>query len=148
MPGDQADGLSREDVRPDQIQYQLLTAQLAIGQAYDGPEEAPEGVNEALDHITTAMNLLGDDEISVSEAEPDSRDFQDLERVYSEMETEDWQDVEASEFIDIAKSPIKGRLAFVFEHPGLGLHGFEWRPNIATLRPVTFQRQRGDDDAE
>ena len=63
--------ISREDVRPSQIKYQLLSAQLSIGNAYDSSSEAPDDVNEALVHIQTAMNLLSDPDISLREARPD-----------------------------------------------------------------------------
>lgn len=43
-----------------QVQYQLLTAQLAIGSAYDSAEEAPDGVNDALHHIQNAMTQVGE----------------------------------------------------------------------------------------
>lgn len=47
-------------IRHSQIQYQLLTAKLAIGSSYDSADEAPDGVNEALEHIQNAMTILGD----------------------------------------------------------------------------------------
>jgi hypothetical protein len=61
-------GVDREAVRPAQIQYQLLTAQLAIGDEWEGPEDAPEGVVEGLEHIQTAANLFN--ESSLSDARP------------------------------------------------------------------------------
>lgn len=47
-------------LRQSQIQYQLLTAQLAIGGSYDSADDAPEGVNDALEHIQNAMTQLGE----------------------------------------------------------------------------------------
>lgn len=62
---------TREDLRPTQIQYQLLTATLAIGDAYPSAEAAPDGVTEALAHIQTAMNLLGEPDAPLDECRPD-----------------------------------------------------------------------------
>lgn len=67
--------ISREDVRPSQIQYQLLTAKLSIGEAYDSAEDAPDAVNEALAHIQTAANLLSDPGVPLSEARAENVDL-------------------------------------------------------------------------
>lgn len=138
--------VKRSDLRPSQIQYQLLTAHLAIGDSYDSAEDAPDGVNEALEHIQTAMNLLGDSEKPLSEARPDSFELLDVENVHSELGERDWQDLRESDFVDIAESPIVGDTAFVFEHPEIGLHGFRWRQNSKTLEAVAFDPVGGGSD--
>ena len=141
-------GITREDVRPSQVQYQLLTAGLAIGNEFDGPEDAPDGVNEALEHIHTAMNLLSDPEMPLDEARPDAVTFDGLssDDIHSEMGGRDWQDVAESQFVDVARGIIPEDLAFVFEHPEIGLHGFRWRSGSATLEAVSFERE--EDDSE
>lgn len=60
----------REDLRPDQIQYQLVSAMMEIGEEYETAEDAPLHVLKALEHIETAGNLLQDPEITVREANP------------------------------------------------------------------------------
>lgn len=65
----------RDQLRPSQIQYQLLTAMLELGEEWDSAEEAPLHVNVALEHIQTAMNLLSDPEVSVSDAQPSDPDW-------------------------------------------------------------------------
>lgn len=67
--------IMREDVRPDQVQYQLLQAQLAIGKQWDSAEDAPLHIPAALEHVQTAQNLLADPDITVSEAQPRDPDW-------------------------------------------------------------------------
>lgn len=64
------ENITREDLRPAQIQYQLMTAMLSLGEEWDSAEDAPLHVPVALEHIETAMNLLSDPEATVSEAQP------------------------------------------------------------------------------
>ena len=61
---------TRSDVRPSQINYQLLRAMLVLGEAWDSAEEAPLEATVALEHIQTAMNLVSNPEQSVDEAQP------------------------------------------------------------------------------
>lgn len=138
--------ISREDVRPSQIQYQLLTAQLAIGSEWEGPEDAPDGVNEALEHIQTAMSLVSNPGMPLDEARPDAIEFTgpSEETIHSEMDEDDWQDVAESEFVDVASGIIPGDQGFVFDHPEIGLHGFRWRGSSGTLEAVSFERPEGD----
>jgi len=56
----------------------------------------------------------------------------------SEMTREDWMDVEASEFVDFTESAMGTKIGFVFEHPELGLHGFQFEKDTGHLRPVSF----------
>lgn len=139
---------TRSDLRPSQIQYQLLTAKLAISDAFDSTDDAPEGVNDALARITTAMNLLSDEQMSVSEAEPDSLTFQNTGEVVSKVTDNDWDDISQSEFVDVAKSPISHTFGLVFDHPEIGLHGVKWHQHSATLEPVVYERNRGGDDGD
>lgn len=141
--------ITREDVRPSQIQYQLLNAKLAIGNSFDSAEDAPDGVNEALAHITTAMNLLSDPDISLSDARPDDVVFERAESVHTDMLPQDWQDVAESEFVDIAHGHIvPDDIAFIFDHPELGLHGFRWRSNSFDLQSASFNRSDKEDFEE
>lgn len=72
MPQDsQEENISREDVRPSQVQYQLMTAQLALGSEWDSAEEAPDGVNQAIGHIKTAAELISNPEKPLSECYPE-----------------------------------------------------------------------------
>lgn len=61
---------TREDVRPSQIQYQLLTARLAIANPFDSTDDAPDDVVEGLKHIRTAMNLVAEPDASLSDCRP------------------------------------------------------------------------------
>lgn len=139
--------ISREDVRPSQIQYQLLTAQLAIGNEYDSAEDAPDGVNEAIEHIQTAMGLLSNPEMPLSEARPDTLELQQADSVVSEVNARDWRQIANSEFVDVARSSIMDEPAFVFENEEIGLHGFRWRSASKTLEAVTFDALEDDDDS-
>jgi hypothetical protein len=60
--------ITRADVRPSQVQYQLLTAMLSIGDSYDSATEAPDGVNEALGHMKVATKLLNNPEMPLGDA--------------------------------------------------------------------------------
>lgn len=72
MP-DQA--VTREKVRPAQIQYQLLMAQMGIGTSFASADDAPEGVLRAMEHIDVAMNLLEDPDIPLGEAKEDIKRY-------------------------------------------------------------------------
>lgn len=52
-----------------QIQYQLLTARLSIGDSYESADEAPEGVNDALRHIAIASKLVAGDSLKEARSE-------------------------------------------------------------------------------
>lgn len=59
--------------------------------------------------------------------------------ISSEMTQKDWQDVAESELKDVTESSIWKKIAFVFEHPEIGLHGFQFIKSSGVLRPCTFK---------
>ena len=66
--------------------------------------------------------------------------------VESQMEAVDWEDVAESEFVDYAEGVTS--VAFVFDHPEIGLHGFRFKKGIALLEPVSFQKKEDDNGEE
>ncbi|WP_135823022.1 hypothetical protein [Halostella litorea] len=140
--------VSREDLRPSQIQYQLLSALLSIGNAYDSAADAPGEVNEALEHVETAMHLLADDSVTLSEARPDTLSFDGPDGPVSKVSEQDWHDLADAEFVDVAVSELQGDRALVFEHPDHGLVGLRYRSGSQVLEPETYGRRGGDDATE
>jgi hypothetical protein len=63
--------------------------------------------------------------------------------VTTDMDEADWQDVAESEFVDIATGSlaISDDIAFIFDHPDIGLHGFHWRCGDKHLEAVQFDRR-------
>lgn len=61
-------------------------------------------------------------------------------RPTTDMAHEDWMDVAESEFVDIVQGEMTDKIGFVFEHPELGLHGFEYHPDRYHIRAVGFQK--------
>lgn len=64
---------------------------------------------------------------------------EEKQRPTTDMDTDDWHDVAESEFVDITKSPIQGKTGFVFDHPEIGLHGFEYNPETHHIRACSFE---------
>ena len=68
-----------------------------------------------------------------------------VSQVRSEMTEQDWQDVLESEFVDYVSSPMTDKIGFVFEHPDIGLHGFEFYPSKGLMKPTGYERQDNDE---
>jgi hypothetical protein len=66
------------------------------------------------------------------------------EQLTSEMTPEDWQDVAESEFVDFTESAMGTKLGFVFDHPEIGLHGFQYVKNSGHIRPCSFEVSSDD----
>jgi len=65
----------------------------------------------------------------------------------TDMEPQDWIDVSESEFVDVVTSEITDKVGFVFEHPEIGLHGFEYHPGNYHIRAVSYNKlEDGEDD--
>lgn len=62
----------------------------------------------------------------------------------SNMTYEDWVEIGESEFVDIATGEITDKIGFVFDHPKIGLHGFEYHPENYHIRAVSYQQQDND----
>ena len=57
----------------------------------------------------------------------------------SEMTEGDWMDVMESEFVDVAVSEMGSNISFIFEHPEIGLHGFQYYKNTGVIAPSAFE---------
>lgn len=119
---------SREDVRTPQIQYQLLTAALSAQDPFDSEEDAPTGVTDAIKHIQTAMNLLGEADASLDECQPEEIDFaavraQYADRVYEASDEKDYdeRDIHELPLVDVAHGMVT--TAFIFERDDGSLTG-------------------------
>jgi hypothetical protein len=64
----------------------------------------------------------------------------------SDMEPEDWRDIEESEFVDFTNSAMGTKLGFVFEHPEIGLHGFQYVKDQGHIEACSFETVGDADD--
>lgn len=70
---------------------------------------------------------------------PSEETGSDNPRATSEMGPEDWQDIAESEFVDFTESVRGTKIGFVFDHPELGLHGFQYLTDEYHIKPVSFE---------
>lgn len=57
----------------------------------------------------------------------------------SRLTEEDWLDIMESEFVDFTESEMGTKIGFVFKHPDIGLHGFQFHKEDGTMKPCSFK---------
>lgn len=64
----------------------------------------------------------------------------------TDMTAQDWVDISESEFVDVVSGELTDKTGFVFDHPEIGLHGFEFHPDRFHIRAVSYEKQESKQD--